>query len=135
MAYTVRNLKDNILLFSCNLIIKSRLYLNVTLIHYNHYYKTLSYETADSLESCLYWPRTLDFFWNKQEEPTRFLTLVIQLERMVIRIWYNHTKIELELPPTCNFTALVRRGRQQNTARPYWKDPYRNPLETPKLKN
>lgn len=62
MAYTVRNLQDNILLFSCNLIIKSRLYLNVTLIHYNHYYKTLSYETADSLESCLYWPRTLDFF-------------------------------------------------------------------------
>ena len=71
MAYTVRNLKDNIYFFSCNLIIKSRLYLNVTLIHYHHYYETLSYET-DSLRSVSLL-RTLDFL-NKQEEPTRFLT-------------------------------------------------------------
>ena len=40
MVYTVRNLKDNILFFSSHLIIKFRLYLNVTLIHYNHYYET-----------------------------------------------------------------------------------------------
>ena len=132
MAYTVRNLKDNIYFFSCNLIIKSRLYLNVTHIHYHHHYETSSYET-DSLRSVSLL-RTWDFF-NKQEEPTHFLTYVIQLERMVIRLWNNHTKIELELPPTCNLSALVRRGRWQNTARPFWKDPYRNPLETPKLKN
>lgn len=78
MVYTVRNLKDNTLFFSSHLIIKSKLYLNVTLIHYHHYYETDSFRSVSLL-------RTLDFF-NKQEEPTRFLTLVIQLERMVIRI-------------------------------------------------